>query len=318
MKKVLITGVTGFAGSHLAEILFTKGDYELFGTSLSASAIDAISSIKDKIRLFELDLLNQEAVEKIFFDNTFEYVFHLAALTSPAESFSNPARILTNNILSQISLLEALRKTKSKARIIIVSSAEVYGKIELEDLPIDENTEFRPLNPYAVSKLTQDFLGLQYCLSSGLDIVRVRPFNHIGPRQGEQFVVSSFSKQIAEIEKGKKEPILKVGNLEAKRDFTDVRDIVRAYVLVAEKAKRGDVYNVGSGRSFKIKEVLDKLLSFSTSKISVEVDEALFRPVDAPNVVCDATKLKKLTGWEVSIPLDTSLKDTLDYWRQIL
>jgi GDP-4-dehydro-6-deoxy-D-mannose reductase len=200
----------------------------------------------------------------------------------------------------------------------VVASAEVYGSVTKEDLPMGEDTPLNPTNPYAVSKLAQDFLGLQYFLSYGIKTIRVRPFNHVGPRQAPNFVISSFAQKIAEIEKGKREPILPVGNLEAKRDFTDVRDMVKAYSLIMEKGEFGEVYNIGSGRSYKISEILEMLLSFSSVKITVEIDKSLFRPIDDPELVCDSTKINKTTGWKAEIPLEETLKDTLDYWRNII
>jgi GDP-4-dehydro-6-deoxy-D-mannose reductase len=200
----------------------------------------------------------------------------------------------------------------------VVASAEVYGCVKKEDLPIDEETPLNPTNPYAVSKLTQDFLGLQYHLSYGLKTLRVRPFNHVGPRQSPNFVVSTFAQKIVEIEKGKREPVLPVGNLQAKRDFTDVRDVVKVYSLLMEKGEFGEVYNIGSGVSYKIAEILEKLLSISKVKITVKVDKSLFRPIDDPDLVCDVTKVTKLTGWRPEIPIEKTLKDTLDYWRNII
>ena len=185
----------------------------------------------------------------------------------------------------------------------------------MSDLPIGEETEIRPVNPYAVSKVACDFLGLQYFLSYKLPIVRVRPFNHIGPRQSPSFVVAAFAKKIAEIEKNKIPPVIKVGNLSPKRDFTDVRDTVWGYQLLIEKGEPGEVYNIGSGRSYEIKYILDTLLSFSDKKITIETDSALMRPVDVPELVCDNSKIKKVTGWEPKIPIEQTLRETLDYWR---
>ena len=248
-----------------------------------------------------------------------DLVFHLAALTSPKDSFDDPSVTMINNIKAQVNILDAVRKLGFKdTRILVVSSGEIYGLVDKEDLPIDEETVLRPTSPYSVSKITQDFLGLQYYLSHKLKIIRVRPFNHIGPRQSSVFVVSAFAKKIAEIEKNKLEPVLSVGNLESARDFTDVRDMVEAYVLAVEKGKKGEVYNLGSGKSYKISEILEKLLSLSSVKIKIEIDENLLRPVDIPNLVCDVTKFTKLTNWRPKISIDTTLKDTLDYWRNII
>ncbi len=319
IKKVLITGLTGFAGSYLAEYLVAKKEYEVSGTYLFDDSLANVGTIKDRINLIKIDLSKEENVFKLVKDTSPSLIFHLAALTSPAESFSIPTETLLNNISLQIHLLEAVRQQNLlNTKILVVSSADIYGLVDSKDLPIDEETKLMPTSPYAVSKITQDFLGLTYFLSYNLKIIRVRPFNHIGPRQSPQFVVSSFAKQIAEIEKGKREPILKVGNLEAKRDFTNVKDIVRAYATVMEKGKIGEVYNIGSGTSYKISDILNKLVDIASCKIKIEKEEGLLRPSDNPDLICDATKFTKLTGWKPEISIDKTLKDTLDYWRNII
>lgn len=317
MKKAFITGITGFAGSFLAEHLVREG-YEISGTYLTDESLKNVASISNEIKIHKVDLENADAVWKIVSEDKPDLVFHLAALTAPGESFKNPSEFITNNISIQINILEAIRAAKISPRTLIVSSAEVYGNVAAYDLPIDEETPLRPVNPYAVSKVACDFLGLQYYLSYKIPIIRVRPFNHIGPRQSPSFVVASFAKKIAEIEKGKTDPILKVGNLSAKRDFTNVQDIVRGYVLLLEKGEAGDVYNIGSGRSYEIKYILDTLLSFSNKKITIESDPALMRPVDVPELVCDNSKIKAATGWEPKIPIEQTLRATLDYWRSIV
>ncbi len=315
-QKILITGVSGFAGSHLAEYLISKQQYSIFGTYLQEESLINVSEIEKKIQLTKIDLTRGDDVSSLIKQAKPDFVFHLAAATSPAESFTNPGATITNNAMAQIHLLEAIRKEKLlDTKILIISSADVYGKVAKNDLPIDENTPFMPVDPYAVSKITQDYLGLQYFLSYQLKIVRARPFNHTGPRQSPQFVVSSFAKKIASIEKGEIEPVLKVGNLDAKRDFTDVRDMVQAYALLLGKGKIGDVYNIGSGVSYSISEILQKLLSFSKKEITIEKDPLLMRPGDAPNLVCDNRKISDEIGWKPMISLDTTLEDTLDYWR---
>jgi len=320
MKKVLITGLTGFAGSYLAEYLVAKKEYEVWGTYLFDDSLANVAAIKDKINLIKIDLSKEENVFKLVKDTSPLLIFHLAALTSPSNSFNNPTETLTNNISLQVNILEAVRKNNNllDTKILVVSSADIYGLVKKENLPINEQTPLMPTSPYSVSKIAQDFLGLTYFLSYKLRIVRVRPFNHIGPRQSPQFVVSSFAKQIAEIEKGKRKPILKVGNLEAKRDFTDVKDMVRAYAVVMEKGKIGDVYNIGSGTSYKISDILNKLVFMSSSKIKIEEKRGLLRPSDNPELICDSTKFVKLTGWKPEIPIAETLKDTLDYWRNII
>jgi GDP-D-mannose dehydratase len=318
-KKILITGASGFVGSHLVDHFSSSSGNDLFGTTFSKNASNNLDKSQDKIKLLEIDLSREEEVFRLIEQVKPDVIYHLAAFTSPADSFSSPRETILNNIACQINIFEAIRKSSlSETKTLVVSSAEVYGNVKQKDLPIDEATELNPTNPYAVSKLAQDFLGRQYFLAYGLKTVRVRPFNHVGPRQTPNFVISAFAKKIAEIEKGKREPVLPVGNLEAKRDFTDVRDIVKAYDLLLEKGELGEVYNIGSGASHKIAEILDRLLSLTKIKIEVKVDQSLFRPIDDPDLVCDATKLKKLTGWTPKIPLAKTLEDTLDYWRNIL
>lgn len=319
MKKVFITGITGFAGSHLAEYLSSKKKYKIVGTYLFDESIRNVNNFKNKINLVKVDLAHKESVSDLIRDLKPDLVFHLAALTSPAESFQNPNETITNNIDIEVNLLSAIKENKLlDAKILITSSADIYGLVRKKDLPIDEETRLMPVSPYAVSKIAQDFLGLQFFLSYNLKIIRVRPFNHIGPRQSPQFVVASIAKKIAEIEKGKREKVLSVGNLESKRDFTDVRDMVRVYTIVLEKGKLGEVYNIGSGVSYSIREILNKLLSMSNSKITVKSDKSLFRPIDNPELICDATKFIKISNWKPKIDIDTTLKDTLDYWRNIV
>ena len=313
MKKTLITGITGFAGSYLASHLHESG-YQVSGTYISDDGITTISG-KEKFRLHKIDLLDEDKVSGLIVSEEPDYIFHLAALTSPKKSFDNPKEIFINNVSAQINLLESVLKNKLfETKILIVSSAEVYGQVAEEDLPIDEETKYNPSNPYAVSKLAQDYLGLQYFISHKLKIVRVRPFNHIGPGQSPEFVVSSFAKRIAEIEKGK-EKVMRVGNLTSKRDFSDVKDIVVAYRLALELGIAGEVYNLGSGRSYEISEILEKLIKISKVEIKIEKDPGLMRPTDNPNLICNFSKFNKLTGWKPQIPIEKTLEDTLNYWR---
>jgi GDP-4-dehydro-6-deoxy-D-mannose reductase len=205
-----------------------------------------------------------------------------------------------------------------ETKVLLVSSAEVYGHIRPDDLPVDEETPHRPANPYAVSKIAQDYLGFQYYLSYKLPIIRVRPFNHIGPGQKLGFVVSDFAKQVAEIEKGSQPPIIRVGNLEARRDFTDVRDIVKAYPLLLEKGEPGEVYNAGSGNSHSAKEIMEILLTLTTASVQVEQDPDRMRPSDIPEIRADITKIIEVTGWKPEIPFEQTIKDTLDYFRKVV
>lgn len=316
MTKVLITGITGFAGSFLAEYLLEKGDYEISGTFLSEKSLQNVTTVKDKLDLVQVDLTQKDAIESLIAAKKPDIIFHLAALAAVGASFSDPVGTFHNNVDSEIFLLEALKQQGlTHTKVMIVSSGDIYGYITPEDVPVNEETPLRPGNPYAVSKIAQDYIGLQYALSYNMPIIRVRPFNHIGPRQAPGFVVSDFAKQISAIEKGTQEPVVKVGNLDAKRDFTDVRDMVKAYALIMEKGQAGEVYNIGSGVSHAIQEILDMLIGLSSVKISVETDPAKLRPSDIPEIVVDNTKVVALTGWKPEIALATTLKDTLEYWR---
>jgi GDP-4-dehydro-6-deoxy-D-mannose reductase len=314
MKKALITGISGFAGSFLAELLLTEG-FDVSGTHIGDDTKN-LDKIKKDVTLGKVNLLNAQDTKKFIGRISPDYVFHLAALTSPSESFKDPAGVVTNNVTAEINVFEAVRLMDISPKILITSSAEVYGVVSREDLPLNENAALKPGTPYAVSKITQDYLGLQYNISYNMDIIRVRPFNHIGPRQTTQFVVSAFAKQIAELEKSHDKNSIKVGNLEAKRDFTDVRDMVKAYFLLLEKGKSGEVYNAGLGHSHKIGEILEKLLSLSTKKIAVEIDPSRLRPSDVPDIYSDNSKIESETGWKAEIPIAKTLTDTLNYWRE--
>lgn len=320
MKKVLITGISGFAGSHLAEYLLSKKEYDISGTYLLEDSVERnLWEIKKDLNLIKIDLTDPKKVNNLIKSVKPNLVFHLAALPYTGTSFKAPFLTIKNNIASQMDVLSAIKDNNLfHTKVLVVSSGEIYGLVKKEDLPIDEETKLMPTSPYAVSKIAQDFLGLQYYLSYNLKVVRVRPFNHIGPRQSSNFVVADFARKIAEIEKGTVDPIVSVGNLTAKRDFTDVRDMVRAYVLAIEKGKLGEAYNIGSEKSYKISDILNKLLKISKVKISIRTDREKLRPVDIPELLCDAGKFKKLTNWKPEIPIEATLKDALDYWRKIV
>lgn len=311
MKKALITGIAGFVGSHLSEHLISR-KIQVSGFYHPHHSTQNLLHLKNKINLIPCDILDKLQVEKGLNKINPDYIFHLAAFSSPSQSFTNPAQTLQNNIFGQLNLLESLVKSKSKAKILIVGSADEYGQVEKKNLPIKEETPLSPNSPYAVSKVVQDLLGYQFFTSYGLNIIRVRPFNHIGPRQPSMFVVPSFISQIASLEKiggG----VIKVGNLESARDFTDVRDVVRAYLLALEKGKKGEVYNIGSGKAVKIKDILEIIFSLSPAKITIEKDKKLFRPTESSYL--DYSKFKKQTGWEPEIPIKTTLSDTINYER---
>jgi len=320
MKKILITGITGFAGSCLAEhLLATQKDLQVYGTYLSDQSLENVSSIQNTLHLEKIDLTDFAAVKSLIKKIKPTEIYHLAALPGSASSLKDPASFLLNNINAQLYLLEALREANLlESRIVVVGSGLIYGRSNPADKPIDEKRALQPHTPYDVSKIAQDFMGLQYFNAYGMPIMRARPFNHAGARLSDQFVISAFSKKIAEIEKGKREPVLTVGNLDSKRDITDVHDMVRAYVLLMEKGIPGEAYNLGRGQSYKIADLLQKLLSFSQIKIEVKEDSSLIRTNDIPDMVCDATKFVQLTGWKPEVSIDQTLKDTLEYWeRQI-
>lgn len=318
MKKILITGASGFTGGYLSEFLYSKNKFEIFGTYHSEKSF-LNSPIKEKIQFRKIDLTDSQSVFNLIREIKPDYIFHLAAASSPSESFKDPVGTFQTNVTAEINILQSIQKNNLlKSKILITSSCEVYGYVMPENLPVDEITELRPASPYAVSKVAQDYLGLQYYLAYKLQCIRARPFNHIGPRQSIKFVVSDFSRQIAQIEKGKKEAVISVGNLEAKRDFTDVRDIVKAYLLLMEKGIPGEVYNIGSGISYSAKEILDILLEYASCKITIKIDPDKMRPSDMPDIFCDNAKLVDLTGWKPEISLKQTLADTLDYWRNIV
>jgi GDP-4-dehydro-6-deoxy-D-mannose reductase len=318
MKKVLITGVTSFVGFHLASHLLAKGGFQIAGTYRNEALLSTLEAIKDHIQLEKVDMMDGDLVDKTVAALRPDFIYHLAADSQSAQSFDSPARPIISNITLELHLLEALRKNNlQNTRVLVTSSAQVYGLVDANDLPVDEKAPLRPNSPYAVSKIAQDYLALQYFISYKLPIVRVRPFNHIGPGQRDAFALPSFARQIAQIEQGG-EAVLKVGNLGAKRDFTDVRDVVRAYTLLMEKGIAGDVYNIGSGKSRRMKELLDIMLSFSSKKIEVVTDPEKLRPAEVEDFYCDYTKAHKLTGWTPSIPLEKTLQDILDYWRGIV
>ena len=310
---------TGFAGSHLAEYLLSQNDYEVSGIHSSDRNLNNVSEIKDKLQLFQIDLNDAEKTKEVVNKINPDIIFHLAAYAIPGDSFKNAASFINNNSTAQINLFEAVKKNKLlDTKIILISSAHIYGLVDSSDLPVKEDAPFKPDSPYAVSKITQDYLGFCYHLAHKLPIIRLRPFNHIGPRLSTGISISRFAKLIAEIEKGKSEPVLTVGNLSAKRDFTDVGDMVRAYVLASEKCTIGEAYNIGTGVSFTIQEILDKLLALSSVKITVKTDDSLLRPSDNPELRADASKFMDATGWKPEKSIEKTLEDTLDYWRNIV
>lgn len=323
--RVLLTGIAGFAGSHLAEYLL--GDRaRQDGAEMQTDALEVhgiihrhdhrILHLIDRIQLHRGDMRNalwvSETMEKVQPDS----ILHLAAWSDVGGSWQQPWTVYELNIQCQLNLLEAQRRWRPDAHTVIVTSNEVYGKVLPEDLPIREDAPFRPNSPYGVSKVAQDMMALQYWQSHQLPIVRARSFNHMGPGQSSEFAGSAFARQIAEIEAGLRSPVVKVGNLDAERDFTDVRDVVRAYWLLVQRGEPGCAYNVGSGTPHSARWLLETLLSFSSADVTIEPDPARMRPSDVPCSYCDNARLRTATGWQPEIDLEESLHDMLDFWRR--
>ncbi len=315
--KILITGITGFAGSHLADyVLKEHPEVEVFGMVRWRSRMENVQHILDDIQLCEGDLKDMVSLKKVLGEVRPDRIFHLAAQSFVPTSWLCPAETFSINSIGQINLFEAVLDLGLEPRIQIAGSSEEYGLVHPDEVPMREDNPLRPLSPYAVSKVGQDMLGYQYFRSYGMFVVRTRGFNHTGPRRGDVFICSNFAKQIVEIEKNLREPVIYVGNMEAKRDFTDVRDTVRAYWLSLEKGEAGEVYNIGTGTAFTIKEVLDMLLEKSAVDVKVEVDPKRLRPSDVQILLSDSSKFRRQTGWVPQIPFQQSLQDLLEYWRE--
>lgn len=314
--RVLITGITGFAGSHLAEYALAQPGVEVYGTVRTRSRLDNILPVMDRLHLVECDLRDPFAVRDTIARVRPDRVFHLAAQSFVPASWAAPEETFATNVLAQINLLEAIRQECSQARVQVAGSSEEYGLVYPHETPIREENPLRPLSPYGVSKVAQDLLGWQYHASYGLHIIRTRAFNHTGPRRGEAFATSTFCRQVAEIERGLAPPVLRCGNLEARRDLTDVRDTVRAYWLALESGEPGQVYNIASGRAVSMRQVLDLILAQARCGVKLEVDPARLRPSDVPLLLGDATRLRERTGWVPTIPLEQALVDLLAYWRE--
>ncbi len=313
--KILITGVTGFVGSHMVEYLLGKEDVKIHGLRRWRSRLDNINHLIDNIVLEECDIRDATSVYNMIKRVKPDRIFHLAAQSFVPTSWHAPEETISTNMIGNLNIYEAVRNLEINPLIQVACSSEEYGMVYPAEVPIKETNPLRPLSPYGVSKVGQDMLSYQYYMSYKLNVVRTRGFNHTGPRRGEVFVCSNFAKQIVDIEKGKKTPIIKVGNLEAKRDFTDVRDMVNAYWLALEKGLPGEAYNICSGKAYSIREILDLLLSMSKTRITVEEDPARLRPSDVPILLGDNSKFRKQTGWEPTIPFEKTLRDILDYWR---
>ncbi len=320
-KKVLITGITGFVGSHLAEyILKEYEEIEIYGLVRWRSPKDNILGILSKINLYYGDLEDYSSLEKILAEVKPDVIFHLAAQSYVDFSFLSPISTLQTNVIGTANLLESIKTLKLQIGydpiIHICSSSEVYGQVKEDEIPIRETNPLRPASPYAVSKVGEDMLALQYFLSWEIKTIRTRMFTHEGPRRGEVFAPSNFAKQVAAIEAGVQEPVAKVGNLDSVRTFMDVRDAVRAYWLLINKCTPGEVYNIGGVETMTIGEMLKKLINFSTKKdIKIEVDPKRLRPSDVTLQIPSVEKFVKQTDWKPEVKFDQTLQDMLDYWR---
>jgi len=308
--KALIIGVAGFVGKYLSNEL-RRADWEVYGTKLpqEVTTLD--------IPVLELDILDIDAIKNVLKQVSPDHIFHLAAQSSVAVSWKQPALTVDVNIKGALNLLEAVREMEKAPRVLLIGSGDEYGYILPEELPLGEDTKLRPGNVYACTKIAQGMLGQVYAKAYGLEIIIVRAFNHIGPGQTDTFVVPSFCKQVAEIEATNSTGTMRVGNLDAKRDFTDVRDIVRAYRMLAEKGESGEVYNVGSGKAIAIAELLKMILAQSNAKIKVEQDPDRMRPSDTPIIEPDISKITACTGWKPEIPMEKTIADILNEWRGI-
>lgn len=310
MSKGLVIGAAGFVGSYLIEEMrFNK--MEAYATKLPHEKME-----HEHAKIYDLDILDREAIVTLLLEIRPDYIFHLAAQSSVGLSWKNPGLTVDVNIKGSINVMDAVRELYYKPRVLLIGSGEEYGHIRPGETPIREDNLLRPGNIYAATKACQNMIGSIYAQAYDMQVMMVRSFNHIGPGQAPMFVVSDFCRQVAEIEKGLREPVMYVGNLAAKRDFTDVRDVVKAYVGLIQRGTPGETYNMGSGHAVEIRRILDMIISLSEKEIRVEIDPNKIRPVDVPIIEADITKLHELTGWKPQIELEQTIKDTLDYWRK--
>ena len=323
-KKALITGFTGMVGSHLADFLLDTNDWEIFGlmrwndrTENIEHLVEKINN-KDRIYLEYGDINDLSSLLYVFNKIKPDYVFHLAAQSYPKTSFESPLETLETNILGTAKVLDAIKKLNLDPIIHVCASSEVFGRVPKDKLPINEEVGFHPASPYAISKVGTDLIGRFYAEAYGMKVMTTRMFTHTGPRRGDVFAESTFAKQIAMIEAGYQEPIIKVGNLDSLRTWSDVRDAVNAYyLLVTKNPIGGEYYNIGGTFTCTVREMLDYLLSISTVKdIKIEIDPDRLRPIDADLQIPDTTKFKQHTGWSPKIKFEETMLDLLNYWRE--
>lgn len=309
--KSLIIGGAGFVGRYLAGHLLTLGH------EVAITKIPSEHTAADGVSVYDLDIRDQDAVSEVLKNVRPDMVFHLAAQSSVAVSWKHPQLTADINVKGILNVLDGLRRYGGNPRVLLVGSGEEYGYVLPEETPVRETNPVRPGNIYAATKACQNMVGRIYAQAYDMDLVMVRPFNHIGPNQSPVFVTADFCKQVAEIEAGKREAVIRVGNLNVRRDFTDVRDVVRAYALLVRKGQAGETYNVGSGQAVKIGDILRTILDQSTASIRVEVDSEKLRPADVPVMEADISKVQRLTGWKPQISLEQTIEDMLGYWRKM-
>lgn len=315
--NVLITGVDGFVGSHLAEALLEAPGNRLFGTVRRPSHV--LPLLGTRVTRIQIDITDAEAIHRAVHDVRPGKIFHVAGQAFVPTSFENPSETFRSNFQGTLNVLEAVRREHASAAIscsvLVVSSGEVYGSVPRAKLPIDESFPLHPENPYAITKACADMTAQQYRSLFGLDVVVVRPFNHLGQRQSDLFVGSAFARQIAEIKCGRRDAKLSVGNLEPQRDFTDVRDVVNAYIRLLERPRESGVFNVCSGKAVAIREILNELCDIAGVKVDITPDPKRLRGHDNPVIIGSALRLQKATGWAPSIPLRKTLEDLFHYWE---
>jgi GDP-4-dehydro-6-deoxy-D-mannose reductase len=313
--RVLITGVTGFVGPYLAGELAAETGAELFGLAKDTNDTGAAGALPSGTRILAGDVTDDESIRAVLESARPDVVYHLAGASSGAAAWRRPAECLEVNALGTLRLLEGIRRLGLDATTVVASSGEIYGAADDEAHPLNEDSPLRPLSPYAASKAAQDLVAAQYPRAYGMRVVRLRLFNHTGPRQPEQFVASSFARQIARIERGLQEPVIEVGNLDARRDFFDVRDVARAYRLAARREVHGDVFNVCSGRAVSVRHILDLLIGLARCEVAIHPDPERMRPADIPLAIGDPRRFHEATGWVPEIPLERTLADLLGWWR---
>ena len=320
MKNVLITGINGFVGSHLADFLLETKKFEIFGGKKINSRLRNIHHILDKICLIDFDLTDYISVRNLLKESKPDYIYHLAALSWVTPSWIMPSAYMQVNAIGTINLFEAIRDLDLKAKVLVSCTPEEFGDVAPEKLPITEESPIAPVNHYAASKVAQDAICMSYYASYKIPIIRLRAFNHEGPRRDISGALASFAYQIARIEAGMQEPVIMVGNLEAKRNFTHVKDMARAYYLAMQKCIPNELYLIGSDNIYTIKECLEKMISLSEmrNKIRYKIDPKRVRPTELRYLIGDCGKFKKLTGWEPEISFEQTLRDILNYWREFI